>query len=117
MNYSTYNLINNLGNTKFSLVSSGSKGDIELAILFTPLGDGLYNLALGRIISETEIDDLAVVNNGDRYKILATVVQAALSFFDSYPQAVIYFSGSTEARIRLYKRVISLNLNELEQTF
>ncbi len=117
MNYPKYDLINTPENTRFYFISIGSKEDIELSVLFTLVNDGFYNLAFGRITAENEIDDLIVVNNGDRDKILATVAEAAFTFFNTYPDAIVYFSGSTESRTRLYKRAISLNLNELEQTF
>ena len=90
--------------TTFEFVSEGPKGAIKKLIQFQETNEpSLYNLAFGDKVGETEIDDLAVSNNGDSEKVLATVVSALYAFFDRHPTAFVYATGSTKARTRLYR--------------
>ncbi|WP_394367093.1 DUF6934 family protein [Pseudobacter ginsenosidimutans] len=59
------------------------------------------------------MDDAYNVSNQDRNKILATVAGAVYEFTAAYPDRVVYFSGSTPARCRLYRMAIGNNLNQL----
>jgi len=51
------------------------------------------------------IDDTVKSNNGDILKVLATVVQIARIFISQFPNAEIFFIGSTDERTRLYARI------------
>jgi hypothetical protein len=76
--------------------------------------DGLYNQSLGDYNPKTkEIDYYSITYNGDRDKILATVVACLFSFFKYNPKAWVYAYGSTAARTSLYRIGIS---NHLEET-
>ena len=77
----------------------------------------LYNLALVDILPNGEVSDLSVSDNKDMPKILATVFQSILYFFEVKPQASIFIQGSTPSRIRLYQIAISKYLHEFEQKF
>lgn len=91
--------------TAFEFISKGPKGAIRKLIHFQPTyQEEVYNLAFGDRKPETgELDDLAISNNSDTEKILATVVAALYAFFDKHPNASVYAAGSTEARTRLYR--------------
>jgi len=91
--------------TTFEFVSEGPKGLIRKIVQFTPTNlKGLYILAFGDKDAETgHIDDLAITNNNDTEKVLATVVATVYAFTDNYSNAWIYATGSTKARIRLYR--------------
>ncbi len=79
---------------------------------------GLYNLAFGDKEPETgELDDLAITNNGDTQKVLGTVVAALYAFFDKNPEALVYATGSTPARTRLYRMGITKFYNEIQNDF
>ncbi len=95
--------------TVFEFISEGPNGLIYKLIQFQDTNQpNVYNLAFGDKNSETgELDDLAVSNNGDTDKVLATVVAALYAFFDKYPDAFVYATGSTSARTRLYRIGIS----------
>jgi hypothetical protein len=45
-------------------------------------------------------------NNGDIGMVLATVIGILKDFTAEFPQAEIYFSGSTPERTRLYARIL-----------
>jgi len=103
----------------FEFISVGPKGEISKIIHFqathTP---GLYNLAFGdKHLTTGEIDDLAVSNNGDTDKVLATVVTALYIFLNKNPEALVYATGSTPARTRLYRIGITRFYEEIKQDF
>lgn len=105
--------------TYFEFISVGSKGAIRKIIEFQATSTpGLYNLAFGDKNPETdEIDDLAISNNGDTQKVLGTVVAALYAFFDRNREAIIYATGSTPARTRLYRMGISKFFDEIQNDF
>lgn len=104
--------------TTFEFVSEGPKGVIRKLIQFQETNEpNLYNLAFGDNVGETEIDDLAISNNGDSEKVLATVVSALYAFFDKYPAAFVYATGSTKDRTRLYRMGITKYYHEMIEDF
>ena len=119
MNADKYALKAERSLTTFEFVSEGPKGAIRKLIQFQPTNEpGLYNLAFGDKDAETdELNDLAVSNNGDTDKVLATVVAALYAFFDHHPAAFVYATGSTAARTRLYRRGISRFQQEMRADF
>ncbi len=91
--------------TVFEFISEGTKGAIRKIILFqTTTEPNLYNLAFGdRDPLTGGVNDMAVSNNGDTDKVLATVAAALYAFCERYPDAFVYATGSTAARTRLYR--------------
>ena len=91
--------------TTFEFVSEGPNGRIPKLVQYseTNLKD-FYNLAFGNKNPITgELDDLAISNNGDTEKVLATVIDTLYAFCYRYPDAWVYAAGSTPARTRLYR--------------
>ncbi|HEX6429034.1 MAG TPA: hypothetical protein VF008_15165, partial [Niastella sp.] len=87
---------------RFEFMSEGHNGKIPKRIEFTSTQwHGVYNLAFGDIKENGDLDDLNISNNGDRNKILATIVKVVESYTNKYPDRWIYFEGSTEHRTRL----------------
>lgn len=123
MNISKYDLLTNTESTLFRFESYGTNGEISKGIAFTETKNKtLYNLAFGDLVFDPIqniyiIDDLVVSDNGDRNEVLATVAKSAYTFSEIYPERNIFIKGSTKARTRLYRRAISLNLEELSETF
>lgn len=108
--------------TVFTFISEGPKGKILKRIHYSKLKikgfRNIYNLAFGDSIEgSNDIDDFTISDNQDRDKILATVVNSAYKFSERHPKAMIYISGSTDARIRLYRMVIAKYFDELSETF
>lgn len=102
----------------FDFESIGKRGAIKKRIAFMPTElDRVYNLAFGDVAEDGEVDDYRVSDNGDRNKILATVVTAVSEYTKRYPDRYIYFQGSTVERTRLYRMAIGLNLDELSGIF
>lgn len=119
MKIDKYHLKSEANLTVFEFISEGSKGTIRKLIHFQQTNEpGLYNLAFGDKNHETgEIDDLAISNNGDSEKVLATVVAALYAFFDKHPDAFVYATGSTVSRTRLYRMGITKYYGEITSDF
>ncbi|RAR48891.1 DUF6934 family protein [Flavobacterium lacus] len=105
--------------TRFEFISEGSKGTIRKLIEFQETTNpDVFNLAFGDFNPQTfEIDDLAVSDNGDTEKVLATIVNAVYTFFNQYPDIFVYATGSTRARTRLYRMGISRFYDEMKKDF
>jgi hypothetical protein len=104
--------------SSFEFMSEGHNGKIPKRIQFTSTPwTNIYNLAFGDIKEDGDLDDLTISNNGDRNKILATIVKVVEAYTERYPDRWIYFEGSTEHRTRLYRMAISIYLDELSVLF
>jgi hypothetical protein len=102
----------------FDFVSVGKNGRIPKRIAFKPTEtENAYNLSFGDVTETNGIDDTSVSNNGDRNKILATIVLAVDRYTERYPGRTIYFIASTDARTRLYRMVIGLHWEELSAKY
>ena len=103
----------------FEFVSEGPKGQIPKLIKYSETNlKGLYNLAFGDKDQTTgDINDTIVSNNGDSEKVLATVVATVYAFTDKHPDYMIYATGSTKARTRLYRMGITKYMTEIENDF
>ncbi|MDB5211610.1 MAG: hypothetical protein JWQ30_2437 [Sediminibacterium sp.] len=102
----------------FEFSSIGRRGIILKRIEFTSTGlNGVFNLAFGDIGIDGEIDDNCISNNGDRNKILATVVDVVLKYTEKYPDRFIFFTGNSPARTRLYRMAITAHLEDLSGVF
>ena len=105
--------------TTFDFISEGPKGLIHKLVQFKQTNlKNVYNLAFGDKDHTTgEIDDTVISNNGDSEKVLATVVATVYAITDKYPDAVIYATGSTKARTRLYRMGIAKYFSEVTKDF
>jgi hypothetical protein len=105
MDLNKYQLVSGENLTTFKFTSVGNNGQIQKIIQFTA-GNylNLFNLGFGDINSKTGIiDDEIISNNGDSEKVLATVVESIYLFTIKNPKALIYATGSTKSRTRLYQ--------------
>ncbi|MEK7257235.1 MAG: hypothetical protein AAB316_20950, partial [Bacteroidota bacterium] len=90
----------------FSFVSEGKKGRIVKIVRYDETAPGLFNLGFGdQIGQEFDFDDLAISDNGDMVKVLATVIMTIFLFFKQFPNATIFIQGSTPERTYLYHRI------------
>ena len=105
--------------TTFEFISEGPNGRIVKLIQLTPTNlKDFYNLAFGDKDLETgEIDDLAISNNNDSEKVLATVVATVYAFTDKNPEVWVYATGSTATRTRLYRMGIAKHLLNIQSNF
>ena len=102
----------------FRFISEGKNGKIQKIIYYEEITEGVFNLALGDEDPITgKIDDKIVTNNGDTEKVLATVIQTVYSFTNDNPKALIYVTGSTHSRNRLYRKGITKYLTQALEDF
>jgi hypothetical protein len=117
--YEGYNFTDSSSDaTVYEFISIGPKGSINKIVQFNKTSEGgIYNLAFGNITTDGSIDDYTTNNNKDRDKILATIASIVYDFTLRAPEAYIFFAGSTKERTRLYRIAITLNYEELSNTF
>lgn len=103
----------------FQFDSIGPMGNITKVVQYAETGTkGIFNLAFGDFNEDEQtIDDLSITNNGDSQKVLATVASTVYAFFDKYPDAYVFATGSTNSRTRLYRMGISMNYLEIRLDF
>lgn len=105
-------------NRVYLFSSCGPKGNIDMTIQFTPTEeDGIFNLAFGLLDKDGKMNDTIINNNGDRNKIIATVIAAINEFTYHYPDKIVYFSGHTKGRNRLYRGALSIYLEQWLQNY
>ena len=119
MNLERYEIRSGEKLVTFEFVSIGFNGRIEKIVQYSPTNyKDLYNLGFGdKNVTTGEIDDLVISNNGDSEKVLATVVATLYAFTEKYRNAMVYATGSTRSRTRLYRMGISKYLNEILEDF
>ena len=117
MNLKCYRYYTSETSLDFEFDSEGPKGRIRKVVSYSPQYAGsirYFNLGFGDLNKATgKIDDLAVTDNQDREKVLATVAATVLEFTRQFPDAMVYATGSTPARTRLYQMGISANLPQV----
>jgi hypothetical protein len=119
MNLDKYELKSGERLEVYEFVSIGQIGRITKIVQYTPTNyKDLYNLGFGDKNAETgEIDDNVISNNGDSEKVLATVVATLYAFTDTHKNALVFATGNTKSRTRLYRMGITKYLEEVQQDF
>ncbi|MCD6010798.1 MAG: hypothetical protein K0Q79_660 [Flavipsychrobacter sp.] len=119
MNVDKYPLIVGGTSMVYEFQSEGVNGKIPKLIIYRETNlHNLYNLGFGDKNEKTgNIDDNVITNNGDSQKVLATVASSLLQFTDKYPGAMVYATGNTKSRTRLYRIGISNNLEMIKENF
>jgi|SRR5579859_2306244 len=102
----------------FDFISTGKNGYILKRVAFIQTEqENVYNLALGDVDEDNEINDHTVTDNGDRNKVLATVASIVEAYTRRFPDRWIIFRGSTAERTRLYRMAVGLHLDELSNRY
>ncbi len=106
MELDKYEIQNSVNSMYFEFLSSGINGNIVKVVKYTPFPfeRDAYNLGFGdKNLITGELDDAAVTNNGDTDKVLSTVAFTLYEFFEEFPASIVYSTGVTDSRTRLYK--------------
>jgi hypothetical protein len=103
----------------FEFYSEGPKGQVTKIVQYASTNlKNFYNLGFGdKNPISGKIDDTIITDNGDSLKVLATVAATVYAFTESYPDALVYATGSNNARTRLYRIGISINLEAIQDDF
>ncbi|MFP5041773.1 DUF6934 family protein [Parasediminibacterium sp. JCM 36343] len=104
--------------SSYEFISEGPKGLIKKQVQFTLINEErAYNLAFGDEDETGAINDLAISDNGDSEKVLATVIAAVYAFCSKHQDIWIYATGSTRARTRLYQMGIAKYWEDITEYF
>ncbi len=119
MNYPKYLYKSENHYKVYEFISEGKNGSIKKLVQYSETGTkNIYNLAFGDYNEENKsINDLTITNNGDSLKVLATVASTVYAFLENYPDSMIFATGSTSVRTRLYRMGITNNLSEISNDF
>ena len=119
MELQTYDIKQNKRSRTFQFTSIGLNGSIQKLVIYQETAiPNLFNLAFGDLDPYTkELDDLVVSDNGDGEKVLATVVSTVHRFFKENPESIVYVTGSTPSRTRLYRIAITKYLPVFENKY
>ena len=96
----------------YEFISEGPAGKILKRVQFSLYDENLnvYNLALGDVQADDELNDAITTNNADVLKVLTTVAYCVHDFLDHYPDYSVFAAGNTLSRTRLYRIAITNNL-------
>ncbi len=89
---------------------------IKKAIGFYEYATDTVELVFGDI-SNGKLDVTAKSNNDDFQVVINTVVVTVYRFWELYPYKTVSFVGSTEARTRIYRAIISKLYDEINSDF
>lgn len=119
MELERYNIVSSNNQKVYEFTSVGGNGNILKRITFSKMTTpNLFNLALGDVdIKTNKVNYDVATNNGDRDKILATVVSSIHTFFLKYPDYAVHLTGNSPSRTRLYQIAISNYFDELSLDF
>ncbi len=120
MDIERYEIQTSIKSRYFEFISSGINGNIVKVIKYTPLKNdtNVFNLGFGDKNTETGgLDDEVITNNGDTDKVFATVAFTIYEFFEEFPDAIVYLSGVTPSRTRLYQINISKFFDYISDDF
>jgi hypothetical protein len=101
-------LYDSISFNRYTFISTGRYKIIKAVDFSQTTINGVYNLAFGDVLADGSLNVMAKSNNGDILKVLATVVQIIRDFTTLFPDAYIFFVGSTEERTKLYSRILRM---------
>ena len=103
----------------FFFYSEGSKGRIIKVVRFKKVGDSpYYHLGFGDLNEEdNSINDITASDNKDMNKIFTTIAAIVLLFISENPEAWIYAKANSPVKTRLYRIMLSKNLEMISTNF
>ena len=112
-----YYPFNQVHSNRYTFVSTG-KRPIKKAVDFTYTGWGkIVNMGFGDLLPDGTVDDKANSNNGDLVMVLGTTIEILKMFTVQFPDAEIFIAGSTQARTRLYTRIVKNYYSKFSKEF
>lgn len=118
-----YHCVVNRPGESYVFYSTGPKGKIRKLIDYELVegdveGIPRFNLSFSDWDYDTQTaSDMAVSNNGDRDKVLATIAYTIVDFTRKEKDRVIIIEGSTPPRTRLYQMAINAHYDEVSSLF
>ena len=108
----SYNCFEFNNKTEFFFASEGTQGKILKGIVFTYIGNNLWNLAFGDV-NYGDIDDSVISNNHDIIKLINTIAKVVYDFSNEYPLRHIIIQPVDEKIKKLYNHVFRRNQDDI----
>ena len=118
MDETPYSFSSNPVNVEYTFASVSQAKTVEKVVRFTETNlPNIFNLALLDQLGDGQESDLSVTNNDDLKTVLATVMQIVHAFLTKFPNKIVTFTGSDARRIRLYRIVISREIDVIRRQY
>lgn len=118
MNETNYPFRVNPIEIRYDFDSVSEEKTVKKTVIFSQLTTDLFNVALLDVLEDGLLsDDLVVTNNQDLRTVLATVIRIIDSFLTDFPGKTVFFQGSDDRRTRLYRIVISREIDLIRKQF
>lgn len=105
------------GHERYIFTSVGKNRIVKLVDFSPTKTKNLFALGFGDLLPDGTLDYTANSNNGDIVKVLMTVIQIIRDFTTQFPEIKIFFSGSTEERIKLYTYILRKYHEDFKEEF
>jgi len=103
---------------QFEFESDGPKGKIQKIVKLRYVTRNMYLISFGDLDPITRrLNDKAISNNSDTAKVVFTLAKIILDFTELFPEARLFFTGSTKSRTRLYQMMINKYRDMIQTIF
>jgi hypothetical protein len=103
---------------RYNFSSEGPNARIPKMVKFTLMAKDIYQISFGDANTDNDkINDQSVSNNGDMAKVIFTVAKIIYEFTGLFPEAKLFFIGSTRSRTRLYQMMINKHKHLIQGFF
>ena len=103
---------------QFEFDSDGPKGKFQKIVKLRYVTRNMYLISFGDLDPITRrLNDKAISNNSDTAKVVFTLAKIILDFTELFPEARLFFTGSTKSRTRLYQMMINKYRDMIQTIF
>lgn len=93
---------------EYTFLSKGQNGTIRKIVELERVQENIFNVLLVDESNGKRMDDTDMSGNNDAIKVINTVVRIIEKFFIDFPGNIIFISGNTEIKKRMYQRKMYL---------
>lgn len=106
-------------NHQYYFFESVGTRTIQKVVIYQSFEDSqdIVELAFGNLKSDYSIDVYAVDDNEDMPLVISTVISTIFDYLEYFPEKIIYFTGSTPSRTRLYRAAITKSIQNIEPNY
>ncbi len=113
-----YEFLTDRENSIYRFSSSGDFQTIEMMVHFQLIGFNYYNISFGVYNYRTEkIDVYTRTRNNDTTKVFSTLAHIIIDFTNYQHDSIILLIGATKSRNRLFRIIISLYFELIQNEF
>ncbi|WP_409014324.1 DUF6934 family protein [Dyadobacter sp. CY326] len=96
---------------------SPAKKVSKVVLLSLVNAEDIYNLALLDLLEDDSLCDITETRNGDFRTVMSTVMAIVKHFLEKQPLTLVMFSGTEARRHRLYRILLTNELEKITKTF